>query len=527
MVDIDCKPGPPTIFTSEEEDLLVKYIVNMADMGFGLSTDDIMALAFSIAERTHKEHVFKNGVAGRGWFNGFRSHHPRLVLRTPQTLSYCRALNSNKFVIDDFFAKLGGVYRQLNLISKPMLIYNADETGVGIVTKPGKVFAEIVRRNVYTITAAERGKTHTIMSCVSASGSTLPPLMIYPRKRSVPDKMRAGAVGGTLFEVSDNGWINKEIFLVWLQHFVDSIPPVQPVLLILDGHSSHVTIEAIELARSNDVHMLCLPSHTTHILQPLDVGVFKPFKAAFSKASHQFIMQNPGRVITNDVLASLVGDAWPHAFTPLNIMAGFKKCGIHHFNPGEILDRLVAPSKAVTPPPPILNSPEVSVFSPEKQSLFQKRYEEGYDLNDPEYMVWLRINHSDEVNSASSSVSSASATLSHQSKQSNESSSHQSKQSNESLSTSHQSKQSNESLSTSHQRSSQMNLYPLLINRSSQMNLYPLLINRSSQMNLYPLLVSQSNQMNPYPLLINRSSQMNLYLLLVSQSNQMNPYLLH
>ena len=178
MVDIDCKPGPPTIFTSEEEDLLVKYIVNVADMRFGLSTDDIMALAFSIAERTHKEHVFKNGVAGRGWFNGFRSRHPRLVLRTPQPLSYCRALNSNKFVIDDFFAKLGGVYGRLNLISKPMLIYNADETGVGIVTKPGKVFAEIGRRNVYTITAAERGKTHTIMSCVSASGSTLPPLMV-------------------------------------------------------------------------------------------------------------------------------------------------------------------------------------------------------------------------------------------------------------------------------------------------------------------------------------------------------------
>lgn len=51
-----------SLMTSEEEDLLVKYIVNMADMRFGLSTDDIMALAFSIAERTHKEHVFKNGV---------------------------------------------------------------------------------------------------------------------------------------------------------------------------------------------------------------------------------------------------------------------------------------------------------------------------------------------------------------------------------------------------------------------------------------------------------------------------------
>ena len=69
---------------------------------------------------------------------------------------------------------------------------NADETGV--ITKPGKVFDEIGRRKVYTITAAERGKTHTIMSCVSVSSSTLPPLMVYPRKRSVPYKMRAVAV---------------------------------------------------------------------------------------------------------------------------------------------------------------------------------------------------------------------------------------------------------------------------------------------------------------------------------------------
>ena len=54
----------------------------MDDMGFGLSTDDIMTLAFSIAERTHKEHMFKNGAAGLEWFNGFTSCHPRLILHS-------------------------------------------------------------------------------------------------------------------------------------------------------------------------------------------------------------------------------------------------------------------------------------------------------------------------------------------------------------------------------------------------------------------------------------------------------------
>lgn len=95
--------------------------------------------------------------------------------------------------MNDFFGKLGAIYGKLNLISKPMQVYNCDETGVSIVHKPGKVLAELGRRNVYAITSAEKGKTHTILSCVSASGYVLPPMMIYPRQQSVPEKFK-GAV---------------------------------------------------------------------------------------------------------------------------------------------------------------------------------------------------------------------------------------------------------------------------------------------------------------------------------------------
>ena len=54
-------------------------------------------------------------------------------------------------------------------MSKPMQVYNGDELGVSVVHKPCKVVAELGRRNVYSITAAERGKTHTIVACFSAS----------------------------------------------------------------------------------------------------------------------------------------------------------------------------------------------------------------------------------------------------------------------------------------------------------------------------------------------------------------------
>ena len=116
-------------------------------------------------------------------------------------------------------------------------------------------------------------------------------------------------------------------------------------MLIQDGHASHMSIKLIELARANDVHLLCIPAHTTHILQPLDVGVFKPLKTHFSKACTSYLAKHPGRVITNDIIASLVAAAWANTFSPNN-MGGFRKTVIFPINLGVIDDNMLSPSLA-------------------------------------------------------------------------------------------------------------------------------------------------------------------------------------
>ena len=73
-----------------------------------------------------------------------------------------------------------------------------------------------------------------------------------------------------------------------------------------------MSIETIEFARSSDIHMLCLLAHTTHVLQPLDLGVFKTFKAFYHKACRKRIAEHPNRVITTEQVAGLVGIAWQH-----------------------------------------------------------------------------------------------------------------------------------------------------------------------------------------------------------------------
>ena len=62
-------------------------------------------MAFSIAEKSGRDHPFKSGHAGRGWYEGFMSRHVNLTLRVPQPLSYAHAVSGNKDAVDDFFCE--------------------------------------------------------------------------------------------------------------------------------------------------------------------------------------------------------------------------------------------------------------------------------------------------------------------------------------------------------------------------------------------------------------------------------------
>ena len=78
-VGMDCHPEHSTLLTCEEESLMM-YIVQVADVGFGLSREDVMHTAFTKAGKSGRKHPFKSGSASRAWLDGFMRHFPRLTL---------------------------------------------------------------------------------------------------------------------------------------------------------------------------------------------------------------------------------------------------------------------------------------------------------------------------------------------------------------------------------------------------------------------------------------------------------------
>ena len=109
------------------------------------------------------------------------------------------------------------------ILCKPMQIFNADETGVTVVHKPGKVVAEMGKKVVWALSSAEKGKTHTLMVCASASGFVSPPTIIYPRKH-ISENLKEHGLAGTLY--SCYGGSTKSSFVGGLEN----IPPARPVL---------------------------------------------------------------------------------------------------------------------------------------------------------------------------------------------------------------------------------------------------------------------------------------------------------
>ncbi|XP_046969743.1 uncharacterized protein LOC124537073 [Vanessa cardui] len=295
-------------------------------------------MAYEYAVQNKIKHNFNDtlALAGKDWLTGFikRNH---LSIRKAQGVSLNRATTFNKEEVGMFFKLLAELMEKYKFL--PRSIWNVDETGISAVQDPGKIVAEKGQQRVGSITSGERGKTVTAVCAVNATGVYVPPMLIYPRQRH-STALEADGPRGTVYRCSKNGWINEDLFVDWLKHFADFTKPSEnePILLILDNHSSHISLRAYEFCRSNNIVMLSLPPHGSHRIQPLDVSIYGPLKTAYKQECNLFIKNQFGKKITQNDLASLFRKAFQKIATIPKAEAGFAATGIYPLNPDVFTD---------------------------------------------------------------------------------------------------------------------------------------------------------------------------------------------
>ncbi len=220
--------GRTTVLGDVVEEEIKRHILLFEELMFGLTITEVRELAFDIAEEMKIPHKFnkQQRMAGKKWYYGFMRRHPELSLRAPEATSLARVRGFRQDRVYAFFDLLEKTVQQFGIGASR--IYNVDETGISTVQKHlQKIVGQKGKKQIGKIKSAERGVTSTAVCCVSPAGHYIPPMIIFKMKNKrgedMPPELQIGKPQGSIITVSDTGYINKALFLKYLQHFKDNV----------------------------------------------------------------------------------------------------------------------------------------------------------------------------------------------------------------------------------------------------------------------------------------------------------------
>jgi hypothetical protein len=229
--------------------------------------------------------------------------------------------------------------------------WNFDESGFLM----GKISSQLV------VTGSEKpGKAKklqpgdrewvTLVQGVGATGKRIPPFIIFAGKVLISTWFELGIPRDWVISVSPNGWTSNNLALAWLKHFDTHAKPVGAYrLLIVDGHESHCSLDFQDYCKENKIIALCMPPHSSHLLQPLDVACFSPLKRCYGDGISALARSRIHHISKETFLPAFKA-AYELTFTEENARAGFRGAGLVPFNPEAVLSKLDV--RLLTPTPP-------------------------------------------------------------------------------------------------------------------------------------------------------------------------------
>ncbi|XP_019851199.1 PREDICTED: uncharacterized protein LOC109581489 isoform X18 [Amphimedon queenslandica] len=349
--DFEARPGPSPYLSFEEEEELASFLIKTAKIGYPRTKRQVLALV----ERIVSARGICTSVTN-GWWERFCKRHPQMTLKMAMPLSYVRAAATDPVILNKYFDTLEETLTDNDILNRPVHIFNCDETGMPLNPKCLKIVDKKGSKNPSYITSNTKAQV-TVHACTCAAGYAIPPFVIFKRKSLNPE-LTKNEVPGTLYGLSENGWMTKDLFYYWFrEHFLLYAPQVRPLLLLMDGHATHYSPETIRLAASHKVIIFVLPPNTTHITQALDKGCFGPLKVAWRHLCHEFFVDNPEKATLSLYdFSGIFSEAWARAFSVKNIQSSFKVTGICPLNKS-VLEKYVS----ITEPD---SEEKFSVFQP-------------------------------------------------------------------------------------------------------------------------------------------------------------------
>lgn len=348
------KSGAPPALSPEEEQIVVDWVLETARMGQPPSWKRLSIAVKEMLDRSGHTKVFaNNNMPSSGWLRAFKKRHPNLSPTKSDEISVPDTITKED--IKKWFIELQTHLKEEGLDPKLFLqpqngnrIYNSEEVVVMLQGEDrlSKVLTQKGKRNVPKFCSPGR-KMITVMTCISASGSYLRPFVVF-EGRKIPLQQLLQHVDPSFFDVgfSKRGGIDHELFSVWVEgliSYLDFHNVQRPVLLLLDSHTCHINLHTCEIAKEAGLIMHLLPAQANHLMQPVDVGIFKTLKTAYRESVDHF-MPTHGPAINKKHFPLVFVNAWRNAAIKENAISGFRDAGLVPLNL-EMIDTTKIPAR--------------------------------------------------------------------------------------------------------------------------------------------------------------------------------------
>jgi hypothetical protein len=330
-----------------EEQALIDWILDLDQRGFPPPLLNVREMAnVLLAGRGQNP---PPQPVGKNWPTRFINDHSELSIRWNRKFNSQRAKCEDPRTINAWFQLVQETRLRYGIGDED--IFNFDETGfmMGMIATSKVVTSSDTVGRAITIQPGNRDWT-TVIEGINAMGWAIPPYVILAAKvhqsgwyHNLPPDWAIA--------VSDNGWTNDELGFEWLKHFnthTEARTKGTYRLLILDGHGSHATPQFDQYCTANRIITLCMPAHTSHLLQPLDVSCFSPIKHFYGQEVLKLIRVGVHHIDKEDFLI-IYPSVRALALNEKNIKSGFRATGLIPYDPQRVLSNLTI-TKTPTPP---------------------------------------------------------------------------------------------------------------------------------------------------------------------------------
>jgi hypothetical protein len=329
------------LLSPTEENSLEQWILSMDQRGMPPRLALVKDMAgLLLAQRSPSDTV---RPVGQCWISRFIARHDTLKKKYNRKFDYQRALCEEPKLIRSWFERLQAVIEKYGIHEDD--IFNFDETGfqMGILSTAKVVTGSDRVGKPFSIQPGNR-EWVTLIECICTRGIAIPPIVIFQAALH----QRTWYENGLLpqdwsIAVSENGWTTNSIALHWLEHVFDKHTKRQSVgqyrLLLLDGHGSHVSAAFDQYCSNNSIIALCMPPHSSHLLQPLDVCCFSVLKRSYGRLVEEAMSRGVNHIDKLEFL-SLYQYARAEALHERNIKSSFLAAGISPYNPQRVLSLL-------------------------------------------------------------------------------------------------------------------------------------------------------------------------------------------